>query len=187
MTAPDQFSAAAQGLATALASAANDPADAVRLLLPLCGWMPAPLPGFGPLATKAQAMQAALAANLRGAACAALANASALYRPVSYQDAQSVRRLVCAALDAEATRCADAGSDASFQALRAVRAAVALDLTTRGANLPSLVEVSTQVPMPSLAEAWTLYQDTTREPALVGSADPARPLAMPVSFPALNA
>jgi hypothetical protein len=40
--------------------------------------------------------------------------------------------------------------------------------------------------MPSLAEAWTLYQDTPREPGLVASADPPHPLFMPTSFPALN-
>ena len=68
------------------------------------------------------------------------------------------RRCGCrsaALLDAEATICADAGRDASFAALRDLRAAVALDLAVRGANLASLVEITTLVPMPSLAEAWT--------------------------------
>ena len=89
-------------------------------------------------------------------------------------------------LDAEATRCADQGRDASFQALRDLRAAVALDLATRGANLPALVEVTTLVSMPSLAEAWSLYQDTTREPDLVASAGAPHPLFLPLEFPALS-
>jgi prophage DNA circulation protein len=184
MAASDLSSAAAT-LATALLEATTDPADAIRLLLPLTGWIPPPVPGSGPIAQRTQARQLAIASNLRCAACAALAQAVPLYQPVSYQDAQSLRQLVCAALDAEATRAADAGFDATYAALRDLRTAVALDLAIRGANLAALVEITTQVPMPSLAEAWTLYQDTTREPQLVASANPPHPLFMPLSFPAL--
>jgi prophage DNA circulation protein len=184
MSASDVASAAVT-LATALLEATTDPADAIRLLLPLTEWIPPPVPGSGPLAQQAQARQDALASNLRCAACAALAQAVPLYQPVSYQDAQSLRQLVCGALDDEATRAADAGRDATYAALRDLRTAVALDLAVRGANLAALVEVTTQVPMPSLAEAWTLYQDTTREPQLVASANPPHPLFMPLSFPAL--
>jgi prophage DNA circulation protein len=183
----DAFAVAAVDLAAALAASANDPADAIRLLLPLAGWMPPPVLGTGPLSTAQQAAEDAIAANLRSAACGALAGASAAYQPVSYQDAMAVRATVCAALDAEATRAGDAGRDATYQALRDLRAAVALDLAVRGAGLPWLVTVTTRAPMPSLAEAWTLYQDTPREPGLVASADPRHPLFLPVSFPALNA
>lgn len=183
--AASDLAAAAETLATALLEATTDPADAIRLLLPLAQWIPPPLPGSGPLAQNAQAVQDAIASNLRSSACAALAQAATLYQPSSYQDALSLRQLVCAALDAEATLSADAGRDATYQALRELRAAVALDLAVRGANLASLVEVTTRVPMPSLTEAWTLYQDTTREPQLVASADPSHPLFMPLSFPAL--
>jgi prophage DNA circulation protein len=183
----DAFAAAGVQLATALAAAANDPADAIRLLLPLAGWVPSPLPGAGPVTALMQNAQDAVASNLRCAACGALAGATAAYQPISYQDAQAVRVAVCGALDAEATRAADAGLDATYQALRTLRAAVALDLGVRGANLAWLVEIDTAASMPSLAEAWTLYQDTTREPGLVASADVAHPLFMPLSFPALNA
>jgi len=182
----DAFAAAGVDLCAALAAAANDPADAIRLLLPLAGWMPPPIGGTGPLAANATAASDAIASNLRCAACAALAGASAAYAPVSYQDAQSVRRAVCDALDAEATRSGDAGRDATYQALRELRAAVALDLAVRGANLAWLVEIDTRAPMPSLAEAWRLYQDTPREPGLVASADPPHPLFMPTEYPALN-
>lgn len=181
------FSAAAAAVAAALLDATADPADSIRLLLPLCQWQPPALPGNGPLWTSAQATQDALASNLRCAACSALAQAAALYQPASYQDAQSLRLQVCGVLDGEATICADAGRDASYAALRDLRAAVALDLEVRGANLAALVEVTTLVPMPSLAEAWALYQDTTREPELVASANPPHPLFMPLSFPALAA
>jgi prophage DNA circulation protein len=185
MTWAADMSAAAQQLTAALLASANDPADAIRLLLPLAGFDVTPIPGVGPLAQEAQAAQAAIAANLRQAACAALASASQAYQPVSYQDAQTIRAQVCGALDAEALRVADAGLDATWASLRTLRAAVAEDLALRGASLPSLITITTGVPMPSLAEAWTLYQDTTREPGLVASADPASPLFLPLTFPAL--
>jgi prophage DNA circulation protein len=181
-----EFSDAATAVAQALLAATTDPADAIRLLLPLTEWGPQPLPGSGPLWITAQAIQDALTSNVRCAACAALAQASALYRPISYQDAQAIRLLVCGALDDEATRCADAGRDASYQALRTLFWAVALDLSVRGANLPVLIEVTTLVSMPSLAEAWMLYQDTTREPDLVASSGAPHPLFLPLNFPALS-
>ncbi len=183
----DAFAAAGVALADALAASANDPADAIRLLLPLADWMPPPLAGTGQFALNQGAALDAIAANLRCAACAALGGAARGYQPQSYQDAMAVRATVCGALDAEATRAGDAGRDATYQALRDLRAAVALDLGVRGAALAWLVEVTTRAPMPSLAEAWTLYQDTPREPGLVASADPPHPLFMPTRFPALNA
>jgi len=115
-----------------------------------------------------------------------LAVATQAYQPVSYQDAQAIRAAVCAALDAEATIAADAGRDRTYQALRNLRTAVAIDIAVRGANLAWLVDVQTTATMPSLAEAWTLYQDTTREPQLVSSAMPAHPLFLPLSFPTLS-
>jgi prophage DNA circulation protein len=180
------FSTATVTLTTALGEAATDPADAIRLLLPLAGYTPPPIAGSGPLWQRSQNIREAIASNLRCAACSALARAAALYQPVSYQDAQSVRLLVCDALDAEATRNADDRRDASYAALRRLFWAVALDLATRGAQLARLVEVTTQVPLPSLAETWSLYQDTSREPELVASAAPHHPLFMPVEFPALE-
>jgi prophage DNA circulation protein len=185
-TQSDDFAAAGADLCDALAAAANDPADRIRLLLQLVAWAPPPLPGTGPLAVNAQIAQDAIASNLRCSACAALGAAAAAYQPVSYQDAQSVRVAVCDALDAEATRAADDGRDTVYAALRELRWTVALDLALRGANLAWLVEIDTAAPMPSLAEAWTLYQDTTREPELVASAGPANPLFLPLAFPALN-
>jgi prophage DNA circulation protein len=182
----DDFVLASADLSSALLGAATDPADAIRLLLPLCGWIPPRFPGTGSLAATINAAQDAMASNLRCTACVALATASASYNPVSYQDALATRATVCGVLGDEAQRAADAGLDATYQALRTLRAAVALDLATRGANLAFLVEVETQVPMPSLAEAWTLYQDTSREPSIVASADPPHPLFLPLEFPALS-
>ena len=184
--ASDAFAAAAVALTNAVAAAANDPADGIRLLLPLATWVPPPIFGLGPLTAAQNLALDAIASNLRCAACGALASASQAYQPISYQDASTLSATVCAALDTTATIAADAGRDATYQALRTLRAAVALDLAVRGANLAWLVEVDTRASMPSLAEAWTLYQDTTREPGLVASADPPHPLFLPTSFPALN-
>jgi prophage DNA circulation protein len=182
----DEFTAAADALAEALRSAAADPADGIRLLLPLTSWLPPPFPGQGGLVVELNAAQDAIAGSLRSAACAALGRAAQGYQPRSYQDASATRNAVCGALGAEATRAADAGRDETYAALRDLRAAVALDLAVRGANLAWLVEVTTRQTEPSLVEAWTLYQDTTREPELVGSADPPHPLFLPLDFPALQ-
>ena len=185
-TASDAYAQAAAQLAQALLQATNDPADAVRLLLPLTAWAPDPLPGTGALSILSRNAQDAIADTLRCAACAALAQATLAYRPASYEDAQAVRKAVCDALEAEATRCADAGRLASYVALCNLRSAVATDLAIRGANLAWLVEVTTPAPMPSLAEAWTLYADTTREPGLVAAADVPHPLFLPVDFTGLS-
>jgi prophage DNA circulation protein len=180
------FSAAAVQLADALQAATIDPADAIRLLLPLADFQPGTLPGTGSVAIRAQTAQEAMASNLRCAACAALARSARAYQPASYEDALALRRAVCGALDREATRSADAGRDATYRAVSELRAAVALDLAVRGANLASLIEIITRVSMPSLVEAWSLYQDTTREPQLTASADPPHPLFLPAEFAALS-
>jgi prophage DNA circulation protein len=184
--ATDAFAAAGATLCRALLAATNDPADAIRLLLPLTAWIPPPVPGSGALSMRTRAAQDAIADNLRCAACAALAQATQAYAPASYEDAQAVRDAVCNALEAQATVCADAGRDSSYAALRDLRTAVAVDLAIRGANLAWLVEVETEAPMPSLAEAWSLYHDTTREPALAAAADVPHPLFLPVSFMGLS-
>ena len=182
----DAFAAASMQLAQAVLAAINDPADAIRLLIPLASWVPTPIAGTSQTAIAARAAQDAVADNLRCAACAALGAATQAYRPASYQDAQALRQAVCDVLDLQATRSADAGRDATFAALRDLRTAVSLDLAVRGANLAYLVEVTTAASIPSLAEAWTLYQDTTREPALVAAADVPHPLFLPLDFPALS-
>lgn len=182
----DAFAEAGVALIDAVAAAINDPADAIRLLIPLAQWQPPPPPGTGPLAIRTATAQAALADNLRCAACAALADATGRYLPSSYQDAQALRATVCAVLDAEATLAADAGRDATYAALRDLRTTVAMDLAVRGADLAWLVEAETLVSMPSLAEAWTLYQDTTREPSIVASSGVRHPLWLPLDFQALS-
>lgn len=182
----DAFAAAGFALAQALRNATNDPADQIRLLLPLCSFMPTPPAGSGPLWQTAKAAQDICAATLRVSACAALGQAALAYQPHSFQDAEAVRNLVCGAIDAEATRAADAERDATYNALRQLRTAVALDLLARGANLAWLVRIKTLRSTSSLAETWSLYADTSREPELVASAQPAHPGWLPTEFEALD-
>lgn len=180
------FAQASADLAKAIGESVNNPADAIRLLLPLVSWQPPTLPGTGPLHRAMQQAAIAFASNLRASAAAQLGRAAMSYQPSSYQDAHSVRLTVCRAIDGEATRAADAGLDATYAALRSLKWAVALDLFVRGADLAWLVEVHRPQSNPSLAEAWTLYQDTSREPQLLRSAHAMHPLFMPHEFAALS-
>lgn len=93
-------------------------------------------------------MRDAMAAACRRVALVSLARASASYQPSSYDDAAALRVSVGAALDTEITEAGDAGEDASYLALKALRSAVVRYLTVRGASLPSVVTVVLGAPMP---------------------------------------
>ena len=54
-----------------------------------------------------------------------------------------------------------------FTALSDLRASVNEDLTTRGANLPSLTTVRLTMTMPALLASWRLYGSTDRAAAIV--------------------
>ncbi len=73
-----------------------------------------------------------------------------------------------------------------YRAFRALRSAVAEDLTTRGTNLPALVTANMPQSEPSLTLAMRIYGDTRREPGLVARANVIHPLFMPTSFEALS-
>jgi len=73
--ATDALAAGAVQLAEALSDSAANPADAIRLLLPLADFAPDIIPASGPLAQRIAASQVAIAQVLRAAACAALGNA----------------------------------------------------------------------------------------------------------------
>src|SRR6185312_15014823 len=146
----DALAAAVQAVSDAIRAAASDPADQVRLLIDL--------------ATNgtADATDAPTAALCRRATLSSLGQALADYQPSTYDDAIAVRDAVCTVLDAEIIVAGDAADDASYAALRAMRAAAVDLLTTLGAQLPRLVTITTPTPMPALALAYALYGDTTR-------------------------
>jgi prophage DNA circulation protein len=173
-------------LLEAMRAGITDPADQVRVLLGLAGFSFADGAGgsVGVGAAMA-AMRDAMAAACRRAALVSLARASASYQPVSYNDAAALRLSLAAALDTEITAAGDAGEDATYTALKALRAAVVQDLTVRGASLPSVVTVSLRAPLPSLAVAQFLYCDASRSDEIAAAAGAIHPAFCPISFQAL--
>ncbi|WP_109095465.1 DNA circularization N-terminal domain-containing protein [Azospirillum sp. TSH64] len=159
---------------SAAAAAAATPADRIRLLLPL--------------ATDSSVTAGAgvpVAALYRRAAIAELARAAAGWEPASYNEAVEVRDRLRDVIDAEIVRAGDGGEDATYLALRQLRAALVADLTERAADLARLVSVITATPQPALVLAQRLYQDPARADELVREADPIHPAFMPTAFRAL--
>jgi prophage DNA circulation protein len=186
MSSATDFAAAAQALATALSATAVRPADAMRLLSNLANFSPDDATSPSTIGAAMAVMQSATGDLFRRAAVVALARVSADYEPTSADDAAAVRAAVCAALDAEIGIAGDQGQDATFNALRAVRAAVSMDLATRGAGLASIGVVASALPMPAPVLAQRLYRDPGRADELVAQADPVHPAFMPVAFKALS-
>ena len=173
-------------LVEAVRAGITDPADQVQVLLALAGFTFTDSAGgsVGVGAAMA-AMRDAMAAACRRAVLVSLARASASYQPVSYNDAAALRVVLAAALDGEITAAGDAGEDASYLALKALRAAVVQDLTVRGASLPSVVTVRMQLPLPSLALAQYLYCDASRADEIAAESGAIHPAFCPVTFQAL--
>ncbi|MBX6386929.1 MAG: hypothetical protein IRZ07_28785 [Microbispora sp.] len=169
MSTPADFAAAAQALAAALRAATDDPADQVRLLAALAAFAP---PAAGDPAGDL----------CRRAALTELARATADYRAASYEEAVALRDMVCGLLSDEEIRAADQGEDATFGAFRALRIAVARDLTARAADLARLRTVQTAAPLPALVLANKLYGDAGRAEELTEYAGAANPLFLPTRF-----
>ena len=186
MTATSDFAGAAQALAAALSAAAVNPADAIRLLSSLADFTPDDVTSASPIGLATATMQSASGDLFRRAAVVAMARASAIYQPASVDDAAAVRTIVCAALDAEITIAGDQYEDATYAALRTLRAAVSADLTARGAGLPSIATVASNLPLPALALAQRQYRDQSRSDELVTQSDCIHPAFMPTSFKALS-
>lgn len=186
MSTPTDFAAAAQALAKSLMSAAVNPSDALRLLTSLADFTPVPASSSAPIGLAIANAQNVTGDLFRRAAVVALARASATYQPTSADDAAQVRDAVCAALDKEISIAGDQGLDSTFNALRAVRAAVSQDLSTRGEQLATINIVSSALPLPAPVWAQRLYKDPTRSDELATEAGPPHPAFMPVSFRALS-
>lgn len=186
MSTPAEFAAAVQAVAEALRAAADDPADQVRLLAALADFRPAEATGADAVGAAMGEAQAAVGDLCRRAAVVALARAAAAHAPASYDAAVALRDLACGLLEAEVTAAADQGEDATAAALRALRAAVAEDLTARAADLARLRDVRTAAPLPALALAHRLYGDAGRADELAAYAGAADPNFLPVEFRALS-
>ena len=133
------------------------------------------------------ALAAAMNYAFRRAVAAALATASGQYQPSSYDDAAAIMAAVSGAIDAVAVESADAGDDASYEALTAMRVQVVTDLRARGALLARVRTITFGDNLPALMLAQRLYQDPTRADQLVNQAAPRHPLFMPTTFQALAA
>jgi prophage DNA circulation protein len=177
--------AAVQALAGSVAATADDPAERIRLLAALARYRPDEVTGEGAIGEAMATMQGAVAALCRRAALVEMARAVADCTPPSYDEAVTLRDLVCGLLEAEIL---DAGGtdDAAVMALRALKTAVATDLTTRAADLAALQDVTTAAPLPALVQAYRLYQDLDRSDQLAAYADAEDPLYLKAVFRALG-
>lgn len=184
--ATDALAASVQALTEAVRAAANDPADQIRLLSRLAQYEPTASTGTGTAGAARAAVQGAAAALCRRAALSSLALACEAYQPSSYNDAATVLQGVLPLFDAEIETAADAGDLPSSQALRTLRTAVVANLTTKGAALPSLVQVSFPAPMPALAIAYRLYRDASRCIDLIARNAPPHPCFMASPMEALS-
>jgi prophage DNA circulation protein len=172
----------------ALRSVMVDPADQVRVFLTLAVWTytdAVTTAGVVGLPAAMGTLRDAMAATARRVALTSLAQASAAYRPVSYQDALAVRETVSDAIEVEMVAAADAGDDDAYTALRALRIAVINDLTTRGATLPDVVTVTLPSSLPALTAAQRLYRDASRSDELTAEADVAHPAFLPMTMQVL--
>lgn len=186
MSNANDFAVAAQELAAALYGAAVKRADALRLLSSLADFFPDDVTSTSVIGSAMAVTQDATGELFRRAAIVALARASAEYEPTSADDAAAVRQAVCGALDAEIVSAGDHGQDATFNALRALRAAVSHDLAMRGAQLAGVVRVGSNLSMPAPVLAQRLYRNPVRSDELVSQANPIHPAFMPTKFKALS-
>ena len=186
MSTSSDMAAAAQALAAALYAVTIDPADAVRLLGNLAQFNLTPLATSTPMGVARNTMQSRSSDLFRRAAVVALARASSVYQPSSSDDAAAIRTVVCDALDAEITIAGDQGEDATFNALRTLRAAVSNDLGKRGAGLAGVTTTTSNLPIPAVVLAQRLYQDPSRADELVMRGNPVHPAFMPLSIKALS-
>jgi prophage DNA circulation protein len=186
MSSAADFATDAQMLAAAVLAAAVDPADALRMLSSLADFTPQISNSTAPVGQSIAIMQDAAGDLFRRSAVIACARASAAYQPSSYDDAAAIRAFVCDLLDAEIDVAGDQGEDQTFNALRALRAAVVADLTQRGANLAIMTAVRMGDSMPAPALAQRLYRDFTRADELADEAGSPHPAFLSTSFKALS-
>ena len=101
----DSFAAAAVALAQPLAAAINDPADAIRLLIPLASWVTGPAvqdASWTPRSSRRlRKTRSPTPSDVPLAPPWGLPTQA--YLPASYQDAQALRQTVCGVLDTAAT------------------------------------------------------------------------------------
>ncbi|GCE83070.1 DNA circularization protein [Komagataeibacter diospyri] len=180
------LAAAILALTELLRSAITDPGTQIAQLAALAVYEIDTLTSAAPIGGAISTVQTATAMLCRQAALISIAQACADWQPTSSAEAVTLREQVGLLLDDEAIACADAGNDVSYQAIRALRAQVLQDLSTRAAQLPDVMTVTRNAPLPALVLAQQIYRNASRAPDLIRRADPIHPAFMPTSFEALT-
>ena len=180
------FAIAAQGLMGALMGAVSSPRDAIRMALSAAAFAPVYRIETSPVGVYRDVAMGATGDLFRRAAVVSAARASAAWQPANYSEAITVRDSITTVMDAEITVAGDQGEDDAYRDLQALRVAVARDLTARAADLAVLVRIETREPMPALAMAYRLYQDTGREAELTLESGTPHPAFLSTSFLALS-
>ncbi len=180
------LAAAVLALPEALRGSIPDPGTQIALLTLLTEFNPAVLASSAPIGGGIAAVQAATAMLCRQGALLSIATACSDWQPTSSNEAEALRQWIGNLLDAEATVAADAGYDATWQALRALRANVLQDLAQRASQLPDIITVTRNAPLPALVLAQQIYADATRAPDLIQRANPIHPAFMPTGFESLS-
>lgn len=185
--APASLAASASGLTEALRNSVNDPLDAIRILTALAQFTPGAGAGVAPIGAAVATVTGATGDLCRRSALVSLALATSAWKPISYDNAVTIRRAVCGLLEAEATIAADALEIDTYQSLHGLAGAVANDLDTRAARLPRVRTLTLGANLPASVLAFRLYGDATRAADLIARNDPPCPLFMPTVIEALSA
>ncbi len=119
----------------------------------------APITATTTMRAQAATNQAAMIDLVRGLAAVEAAEASADIPFAVYDDAVTVRDDVAASLDERMMT----APDSVYQSLDTLRAASVRDITTRGADLSRLSDVTNDADTPALVLAQRLYGDAARE------------------------
>jgi prophage DNA circulation protein len=122
------------------------------------------------------ANQAALFALIRQGALLEASQAAAASSFASRNDAIAARDQIAALMENEALDAADAGDDATAQALDDARIAMVQDVTTRAADLPVLITVVTPRTMPAIVLAHRIYDDPSYDADLIARNKVRHPL-----------
>lgn len=181
-TSVDEYASGVQSVIDSLLASEVKGLDLVRLFETLSGFSDTtyrPDSSDSSVATASQIYATTLTAG-------AMAYASSLYDPASYDEAADLLQRVVAVLDSAGLAAADAGYNDVFSELSDLKTNVKTVLQDKGALLANVETVTFSQPLPALNLANRLYQDGSRVESLVKMADPIHPAFMPVTFRALS-
>lgn len=166
-SAPD-LAGAVTGLITSFRLLASTPGAALNELRALIGFAPSSEPWAPTPARQVQrANSDAVARLVTLTASAEAVQAATELTFDSYDDAVAVRDDLADRIDDAASVLADAGDDAGYEALTALRLTLVRDVTRRGGSLARLYRYSPTATEPALVTAQRLYGDAARAQEIV--------------------